>query len=116
MKRFLKTSVLAVLIAVMLAFAGCGGVSQKSADAINDAANNGEPMTVAEVKEKFGDPTKEALAAGTGYIVYINGCKTWEDFEAKVEADEKIAAMVVVCVLGKATGAVYYDNYEGQTK
>ena len=114
MKRFLKTSVLAVLIAVMLAFAGCGGISQKSADAINEASKNGEPMTVAEVKEKYGDPTVEFMMLGTGSIIYVNGCKTWEDVEAKIEAGEKMAAMVVACVGGNATGAVYYDNYEGQ--
>lgn len=115
MKKLLKTGVLAVLIAVMLSFAGCG-VSQKSADKINDAVNNGEPMTVGEVKDKFGDPTQEALFAGTGYMVYVNGCKEWEDFENKINNGDKVAGMVVICVGGKATAAVYYDNYEGQTK
>lgn len=116
MKKILKTSVLVLLVAVMLAFAGCGGVSKKSADEINEAVNNGTPFTVAEVKDKFGDPIKEELTVGTGFMVYVNGCKTWEDFEAKVDAGEQVGGMVVLCLAGKATVAIWYDNYEGQTK
>ena len=116
MKKVLKTSVFVLLVAVMMTFAGCGStLSKKSADEINEAVKNGNPMTVTEVKEKYGAPVNEYLQVGTGYMVFVNSCKTWEEVESKIESGEEFGGMVVLCLAGNATVAVWYDNYQGQT-
>ena len=120
MSKLLKISVITILVAMMTVIAACSGVtggkaSQRAADQINEAVNNGTPMTVAEVKEKYGDPTSEGLSVGTGYIVYVNGCYTWEDFEEKMNNGQQVEGLLILCLAGYATVAVYYDNYQGQT-
>ena len=116
MKKTLRTMLLALVLAVCLAFTGCG-ISQSAADKINEAMKNGEPMTVAEVKKKYGEePTYEALTAGSGVIVYVDGCDTWEEVEEKLKNGDNMKAMIVTCLLGNATGAVYNDNYKGEKK
>ncbi len=118
-KKFLKTSVLALLVAVMLAFAACGGINQAAADAINKKVEDGG-MTVEEVIDKHGEPTMKIDIFGSGTLIYVVGCKDEEEFEEKLEkileedSDEKIAAMVVTFANNKVVKAVYEDNYDGE--
>ncbi|MBE5749236.1 MAG: hypothetical protein E7346_00030 [Clostridiales bacterium] len=115
MKKTLKTIILSLILAVALAFTGCG-VSQSTADKINEAAKNGEPLSVEEVKDMVGDPLFDGLVLGTGVIIYVAGCDSWEEVEENVKAEKPMKALIVTCAVGKATGAVYNDNYKGEKK
>ena len=120
MKKFLKTSILTLLVAVMLAFAACGGgISQAAADAINKKVEDGG-MTVEEVISKHGEPTMKIDLFGNGTLIYVVGCKDEKEFEEKLEkileedSKEKIAAMIVTFADSKVVKAVYEDNYDGE--
>lgn len=113
MKKTLKTIILSLILAIALAFTGCG-VSQSSADKINEAVKNGEPMSVEEVEKLCGDPTFELLMAGTGTYIYVAGCDEWDDVEEKLKEEKPMKAIIVTFVAGKATLAVYNDNYDGK--
>lgn len=119
MKKFLKVSILALLVAVMLVFAACGGINQAAADAINKKVEDGG-MTVEEVIDKHGEPTMKLDVFGNGSLIYVVGCKDEEEFEEKLEkileedSDEKIGAMIVTFAGGKVIKAVYEDNYDGE--
>ena len=116
MKKTLKTIMLSLILAVCLAFSGCG-VSQSMADKINDAAKKGEPMSVTDVMKRLGDdPAVEALTLGTGVLIYVQGCDDWEDVEEKLNRGENMKAIIITCLAGDATGAVYNDNYKGEKK
>ncbi len=121
MKKILSLIALTLVLAFTIALVGCGNkINQKAADKINDAAQNGEPMTMYEIKEKYGDPyidtTKGVMGfgAGTGIAVWID-CAP-EEVDAKTENKEKIAAITVTFEDYNAVSATFTDNYNNVTE
>jgi hypothetical protein len=116
MKKTLKTMILAMILAVCLAFTGCG-ISQSTVDKINEAAKEGEPMTIEQVKKRLGDDYLEGtLALGSGVMIYVKGCDDWEDVQENLDEGKSMKAVIVTCVGGNAVGAVFKDEYKGEKK
>jgi hypothetical protein len=116
MKKTLKTMILAMILAVCLAFTGCG-ISQSTVDKINEAAKEGEPMTIEQVKKRLGDDYLEGtLALGSGVMIYVKGCDDWEDVKENLDEGKSMKAVIVTCVGGNAVSAVFKDEYKGEKK
>lgn len=117
MKKFAKVMALMLVVVMSLALLASCGVSEKTADKINQAAKDGEHMSVADVKKTCGgDPTIDISVAGNGLLVWVNGCKTKEDVQKKVEAEKEVKALYVTVLGGKATAAVYQNYDPNKTK
>ena len=106
MKKLFKglASVLAAFV-LLVSLASCSKVSKSYADKINKAVENKEPLTVEQVKKDLGD---EAIDFGL-FIVAVKGVESKEDLEKKLEEEDKVEGLIVTCLLGKATGAVYEE-------
>lgn len=119
MKKALSLVALTMVLVLSLAFIGCGGkINQKAADKINKAAEDGKAKTMAELKDKYGDPYIDAttdggafgiIEAGDGFAVWID-CAA-DEVEAKTENKEKIAAITVTFDNYSATSAEFTDDY-----
>lgn len=115
MKKGFKGLLTGLCLAFALLLASCG-VNAKAADKINEAAKNGEAWTVEQVEKKYGEPTSGGVLAGMGSYVYVKGCDSWDDVKAKLEKGEKLEALVVEFVGGKAVAAQWIDDYKGDKK
>ncbi len=109
MKKFAKITAIAMVVVLSVVLLASCGVSQKTADKINEAFKNGEPMSVADVKKLCGDPTADLTIAGSGLLTFVNGCKTIEEANQKRKDGKSVKALYVTCVAGKATGAIFQD-------
>lgn len=110
MKKFAKITALMLVIIMSVALLASCGISQKTADKINQAAKDGEAMSVEDVKKTCGgDPTYDLRVLGTGFLVWVSGCKTAEDVQKQLDAGKTPKALYVSVVAGKATGAVFQD-------
>lgn len=110
-----KLLFLFVLIFAMIAFVGCGNISQSYADKVNEAAKAGEALTYDEVIKALGEPTIKASKGGeilgvSGIDTWAKGCDTAEELAAKVEAGEAVDTIVVTFLNGKATLAVFTEG------
>lgn len=111
MKKALSVVALTLVLVLSLAFIGCGGkINQKAADKINEAAENGKPMLMGELKDKYGDPAIEMIFNGSGYVVWLS-CETTEELEKATENKEKVSALRVMFSNYEATSAEFVDNY-----
>lgn len=110
MKKGLKGLLTGLCLAFALALTGCG-VSAKDAEKINDAFKANEAWTIEEVHDKFGTPTVDVTIIGSGFELYVNGCKTLEDVQARWDAGKKVEALVVTYLAGKAVAAAYDEDY-----
>ena len=121
MKLFKRLSLLAVVVAFVLTLASCGKISQKYADKINEAAENGAPLTFTEVKEDLGDEavwigSGEQIGAASGVIIAVKGCSTVEDIEAKLDEGKTVKGIIVGVLFNKATSAKYTEITEEDLK
>lgn len=100
---------------MVFGLASCG-VSASVADKINEAAKNDEHWTYSEVCKKLGDPTASVGAGSassyTGAVTWVAGCDDWDDVEDKWEDGKTVKAIVVTFLVGKATSAVYHEDYK----
>lgn len=115
MKKTFKTMLLAMILAVCLAFTGCG-ISQSTVDKINKASKEGEPMTIEQIKRKLGDDYLDGtlFPGGTGVMIFVEGCDDWEDVYDNLNEGKSMKAVIVTCAGGKAVGAVFKDEYKGE--
>ena len=102
-------SILLVIVLIGALLASCSNVSQAYADKINAAAEKGEQFTSAQVLDDLGEDAIDIEFMGSGVIIAVDGCKTLEDLETKIEAGETVKGIVVTILAGKATGAVYKE-------
>ena len=110
MKKFVKVMALMLVVVMSVALLASCGVSEKTAEKINQAAKDGEAMTVEEVKKLCGgDPTVGVDIVLAGEMIWISGCKNLEDAQKKYEDGKTLKALFVTFVLGKATFADYKD-------
>ena len=104
-KTFKNLLVLVVSLVLMVSLTGCGFASK--AEKVEKQWKDGETLSLADIKDTMGDPTSEALVVGTGVVVWIEGCKTWEDAQAKWDEGEKMAALVVTVALNNVAGVKF---------
>ena len=102
-------SMLLVIVLIGALLASCSNVSQAYADKINDAAEKGEHVTYDQVLEDLGEVAIDVTFLKSGVVIAVDGCKTLEDLETKIEAGETVKGIVVTILAGKATGAVYKE-------
>lgn len=117
--KSLKLVLVLVLTLCLTLLVGCGSVSQSYADKVNEAAKTEEKMTYEEVVKDLGDPTVGLAGSGsilgkTGVCVWVKGCKTAEDLEEMLKNEETAPSITVTFLNGKATAAVYADEYKGE--
>ena len=107
--------ILAMILAICLAFTGCG-ISQSTVDKINEASKEGEPMTIEQVKKRLGDDYLDGtlIPGGTGVMIFVKGCDDWEDVKENLNEGKSMKAVIVTCVGGKAVSAVFKDEYKGE--
>ena len=114
----MKTTVRVVALMLVLTmtvfmFASCGKISQSYADKINKAAEKGENMTYAEVKEDLGDDvvdlTVTLVGSTNGTLIAVKGCDSWEDIEEKLDAGKTVKGISILIVNNKATAAEYRE-------
>lgn len=112
------TKVIALVMVCMLALVAlvACGVSENDAKAINEAAKNKENWTYEKCKQKFGTPTYDVSGSGsyldvTGWIVWVNGCKTPEEVNEKIKNGESVSALSVQFLNGKAVSAQWKPEY-----
>ena len=115
MKKTFLGMLLALVLTLVMAFAGCG-IGQGDADKINQAAENKEYVTVSELKDDYGTPTADltvtVLGSTNGVLIWVNGCETLEDAQAKFDAGETVEGLYVVIVNNNATNAEYKELSE----
>lgn len=97
--------VLVVALVLMVSLTGCGFASK--AEKVEQQWKDGETLSLADIKDTMGDPTSEALVVGTGVVVWVEGCKTWEEAKAKWDKGEKMAALVVTVALNNVAGVKF---------
>ena len=110
MKKFAKIMALTMVVVLsVLVLASCG-INEKTAEKINNAAKEGEAMSIADVKKLCGgDPTFGVDVTVAGVMTWVSGCKNAEDVKKKLDDGKKLKSLTVTFVLGKATLAVYGD-------
>ena len=104
-KTFKNLLVLVVALVLMLSLTGCGFASK--AEKVEKQWEEGETLSLADIKDTMGDPTSEALVVGTGVVVWIEGCKTMDEAKAKWDAGEKMGALVVTVALNNVAGVKF---------
>lgn len=109
MKLVKRLSLFAVVVAFVLTLASCSKVSQKYADKINKAAEEGEAYTLAQVKEDLGDEAIEIIipVINTGVVIAVKGCESYDEIKAQLEEGKETKGIVVVITGGQAASAEY---------
>ena len=108
-KRFL---VVIAVLALILTLTGCGFASK--AQKLDEEFKAGEKYSLADIKDKMGEPTYDATFAGTGVVVWIDGCDTKEDVEKLWEEGKGADALVVTVVLNNVTSVDFIEEYKGE--
>ena len=108
-KRFL---IIVVVLALTLTLTGCGFASK--AQKLDEEFKAGEKYSLADIKDKMGDPTYEATVAGTGVVVWINGCDSKEEAEKLWEEGKSADALVVTVAFNNVTSVDYVEEYKGE--
>ncbi len=112
MKKTLQIVSLMLVLVCMFSLVACSNVSQKYADKVNKAAENGEAYTYTQVMEDLGDEAIDVTAdlpivGRNGFIYAAKGCKSYDDIKAKIDAGEQVEGLTIVIAGGKATDASY---------
>ncbi len=110
MKKKLLTFVASLTLIFAILLTGC--VNQDMADKINAKAVSSEGYTYEQLLKDYKNPTIDTVTtvAGVtlgGTVIYVKGCKTAEDVEAKSEKGEKLDAVYVVIIGDKVSKATY---------
>ena len=109
MKLVKRLSLFAVLLAFVFTLASCSNVSQKYADKINKAAENGEHYTLTQVKEDLGEEAVSIIVPviNTGVVIGVKGCTSVDEIKAQLEAGKETKGIIIVIAGGQATSASY---------
>lgn len=95
-KKLNKVLLLFVVVLFTLTLTGCGFASK--AEKLESQFKEGESFTLADIKDKMGDPTAEVTIPiiGGGTATWYEGCETMEEVYEKWENEESVAALVVL--------------------
>lgn len=109
MKLVKRLSVLVAVVALLFSLAACSNVSQKYADKVNKAAEEGKPYTLAQVQEDLGDEAIDIIVPiiNTGVVVAVKGCTSVDEIKAQLEAGKETKGLVIIIAGGEATSATY---------
>lgn len=111
MKKLFK-KVLAVLGTFLFVFAvaSCDlNISEKTADKINEAYEDGDPWDYDKVCKKLGDPDEEMELYGMKVCVWYKGYDSSEDAEEAYEDGKTIKAISVIFYGDEAVEADYEE-------
>lgn len=123
MKKVLSVVALSLVLALSVAFFGCGlggltgggnkpaEINAQAAIEINSVANTDDAFTHDELVAKYGTPYKNKYNSGMGEVIWIN-CAL-EEFDQKIQNGETVAALSVRFYAGKANAATYIVDYTG---
>ena len=110
MKKFTKIAALMLVVIMSVALLASCGISEKTAEKVNQATKDGEPMSVADLEKLCGgEATIDLRVLGSGFLVWVSGCKDAEAVQKKLDESKTPKALYVMVVAGKATTAVYQD-------
>lgn len=100
-------SILLLVVALMLTLTltGCGFASK--AQKIEENFNDGEEMSLKDIKDKMGDPTSEVLILNSGVVFWVDGCDDLEEAQKKWEDGKTMDALVVTVVANKVTAVKF---------
>lgn len=113
-----------VLLGIALAFvcvftlASCSKVSQSYADKINDAAKDGEYVSIGDARDALGDECIELTVLNTGVLAAVKGYNK-DNYKEKLDAaDEntKFEYIVIYVAAGNCTGATYGSGSAAEVK
>ncbi len=104
-KNFKSILVLVLALLCTLTLVGCGFGSK--AQKLDEEFKAGEKYSLADIKDKMGDPTSEALILNSGVVLWIDGCKTMDEAKAKWDEGEKLEMLVVTVVANNVTSVDY---------
>ncbi len=107
MKRFFKWLTASFACLTLLFLVACSNITQSYADKINKATENGESITLEQVRKDLGDECVEILVLNNGVVIGVKGCKTADDLSKKLENEEDVEGIVITIALGKAKTAAY---------
>ncbi len=100
-KTFKSILVLVVAFMLTLTLVGCGFASK--AEKLEAEFAEGEKLSLADIKDKMGDPTSEALIMNSGVVIWIDGCKNMDEAKAKWDEGKKMDALIVTVVANNVT-------------
>ncbi len=110
MKKFTKIAALMLVVIMSVALLASCGVSEKTAEKVNKSSKDGEPMSVADLEKLCGgEATIDLRVLGTGFLVWVNGCKDAEAVQKMLDDGKTPKALYVSVVGGKAVSAVFQD-------
>ncbi len=112
MKKFTKIAALMLVVIMSVALLASCGISEKTAEKVNKAAKDGEPMSVADLEKLCGGEATFDLRGqltASGFMVWVSGCKDAEAVQKKLDEGKTPKALYVMVVGGKATTAVFQD-------
>lgn len=107
MKSFFKWFATAFTCLSLLFLVACSNVSQSYADKINKATEDGESITLEQVRNDLGEECVEILLLNNGVVISVKDCKTVDDLSKKIENEEDVEGIIITIVLGKAKNAAY---------
>ena len=109
MKLVKRLSLFAVLLAFVFTLASCSNVSQKYADKINKAAEEGKHYTLSQVQEDLGEEAVSIIVPviNTGVVIGVKGCTSVDEIKAQLEAGKETKGLVIIIAGGEATSATY---------
>ena len=111
MKKKLLTALLSLTLVFALFLTGC--VNQGMADKINEKAQSEEGYSYAQLINDYKDPTIDltatVLGVTSGVVIYVNGCKTADEVEAKYENGETLNAVYVTIALNNVVSAEFTE-------
>ncbi len=108
-KRFL---VIIAVLALTLTLTGCGFASK--AQKLDEDFKAGEKYSLADIKDKMGDPTYDLTVAGNGVVVWVDGCDTKEEVEKLWDEGKGADALVVTVVFNNVTSVDFIEEYKGE--
>ncbi len=121
MKLTKRISLLVTVLLLCLSLASCGKISQKYADKVNEAAEEGNPLTYTEVCDDLGDSAiklveGEKLGLATGIVIAVKGCETLEEVQAKIDEGKTVKGIIITIAVNKAVSAKYTEITEEDLK
>ena len=108
MKKLL-TFVATLTLVCALFLTGC--VNQGMADKINEKAKSDEGYTYEQLLKDYKNPTedwtKSTAGFSNGLVVYVKGCKSYDEAKEKFDAGEQLDSVYVIIVLDKVISAEF---------
>ena len=106
MSKLFKSLSLTFGCFVLLLLVACSNISKNYADKINKAYEDGNPLTLEQVRNDL-DNEVEILVLNSGVIIAVKDCSSLDDIKKKVDNNEDVEGIVITIVLSKAQHAEY---------